>query len=419
MVTESPDYYESNMKFLKKHHLNAWQIIHDSDSAPVGEIVTGKNGKPNLKVEIEENESLFFHDTNTPEKDGNDFLKIVPENAKGTVIFQGMGLGFGPMAILEKRKDIRHLIIFELCTGIFLQALRTMDLSSLLTDPKVIICLGQDPDVKQTLSRVSRSMRLEEISMLTHNPSCQFHKEDYEALGKQIYSIANALNISANTFKSFGDRFIANRLSFLSMIHHTSLIDSLKGRFKDIPAILVAAGPSLDKNIELIRELKEKAVIISVDSALPALLAHGVTPDFVTSIDYKDLTYEKIAACAPKSEGVSLICSSWVGQKVAKVFPADNIYWTFTGGAMETWINKSLGGDLVSPGAGTVAHLNLVAAIIMGCSPIIFTGQDLAFSEKSGAKDHVKHAVLKSDDQTAAFLKNKDGGTMGRCKHRW
>lgn len=409
MKTEFQDLYESNIKLLKKNQPNAWETIQSFDSEPVGAIVMAKNGKPNLKVEKKEGEFLFFHDIHNPEKEAQDFLNIVPENAKGTVIFQGMGLGFGPVAIIEKRKDIRHLIIFELCVGIFLQALRGMDLSCLLGDPKVVICLGADPDVKQILSMVSRSMRLEEISMLTHNPSCAFQKENYEKLGKEIYSISNEFNMSANTFKAHGTTFIANRLSLLTMVHHNSLIDSLQNRFKDIPAILVAAGPSLDKNIELIREFKEKAVIISVDSALPALLASGVTPDFVTSIDYQALTYEKIAACAPKSENISLICSSWVAQKVAKIFPAENIYWTFTGGAMENWINKGLGGNLVSPGAGTVAHLNVVAAVIMGCSPVIFTGQDLSFSEKGGAKDHARHTVLKSDEQTAVFLKNKNG----------
>ncbi|WP_300456273.1 6-hydroxymethylpterin diphosphokinase MptE-like protein [Desulfobacula sp.] len=409
MTIEFQEFYESNIKLLKKNQPNAWKTIQSVNSMPVGKIVMAKNGKPNLKVETQDGQVLFFHDIHDPGKDAQDFLRIVPETAKGTVIFQGMGLGFGPLAIIEKRKDIQHLIVFELCVGIFLQALRVTDLSRLLDDPKVIICLGPDPEVEQILSAALQSMRLEEISMLTHNPSCLLDKDGYEKLGKTIYSIANQLNISSNTFKSHGATFISNRLSALSMIHHTSLIDSLKGRFKDIPAILVAAGPSLDKNIQRIREFKEKAVIISVDAALPALQANGVTPDFVTSIDYQNITYEKIASCAPKSQNISLICSSWVGQKVAKVFPARNIYWTFTGGAMENWINKGLGGNLVSPGAGTVAHLNFVAAVIMGCSPIVFTGQDLAFSEKEGANDHVKHTVLKSDDQTAIFLKNRDG----------
>jgi len=420
MITEFPDFYESNLKLLKKNHPDTWKIIQDSDSLPVGEIVIADNGKPNLKVEMNENEFLFFHDTSNPEKDGDDFLGIVPENAKGTVIFQGMGLGFGPLAIIEKRTDIQFLIIFELSPGVFLQALRVIDLTNLLKDPKVILCLGAKPDVEEVLSFAIRSMRLEEISMLTHNPSCTLDKGGYDVLGKTIYSIANALNISSNTYKSYGSAFISNRLSFLSMIHHTSLIDSLKGRFKDMPAILVAAGPSLDNNIELMREFKEKAIIICVDSALPALLAHGVTPDFITSIDYKNITYEKIAACAPKSQNASLICSSWVGQKVAKVFPAQNIYWTFTGGAMENWINKGLGGELSTPGAGTVAHLSLISAIIMGCSPVIFTGQDLAFSDKDEAKDHAKDTVLKSEDQTAAIFQQKkeliwvDGNVGGK-----
>ena len=407
MTTKSPDFYESNMKLLKNNHLQAWKMITDKSPDPIGQILIADDGMPNLSVETENKQILFFHDQRNTQREAEEFLKIVPEDAKGTVIFQGMGLGFGPVAIIKEREDIQHLILFELSVGIFLQALKATDLTPLLSDSRVIISLGENPDVGTILSGASTSMRLEEISMLTHAPSCSYQEQEYDNLGKEIYNIANQQNIAANTFKAFGSTFVTNRLSFLSMIHHTSLIDSLKDKFKNVPALLVATGPSLNKNIKYIPCFKDKAVILSVDSALPALLAKGVAPDFVSSIDYERITYEKIASSAPKSHGISLICSSWVGPKVAKIFPAENIYWTFTGGAMERWINRGLGGNLVAPGAGTVAHLNLVAAIIMGCSPIILVGQDLAFTQ--GSADHAENISLRTDDQTAGFLENKEG----------
>lgn len=408
MAAEQTGFYHKNMELLEKNHPHAWEIVRETEVAPAGTIVTSSSGEPNLKVDLPDRE-LFFHDVENPSKEGDEFLAIVPENARGAVVFRGMGLGYGPLAVIENRENIRHLIVFELCVEVFLQALAASDLSRLLSDPRVIISLGENPDVGAVFSSAALSMRLEETSMLTHNPSCQYEKEGYEALGKEIYSIANSLNISANTFKSYGSDFISNRLSFLKSIHHNSLIDSLKGKFKDVPAVLVAGGPSLNRNIQLIREFKDRAVIISADTALPALLANGVVPDFVSSIDYKNLTYEKIASSAPVSRETSLICSSWVAQKVAKIFPAQNIYWTFTGSSMESWINQGLGGNIVTPGAGTVAHLNLIAAIIMECSPVIFTGQDLSYSEQAGAGDHVANTVLTSNDKTAMMLKNQNG----------
>ncbi|MEA2060019.1 MAG: tetratricopeptide repeat protein, partial [Thermodesulfobacteriota bacterium] len=186
-------------------------------------------------------------------------------------------------------------------------------------------------------------------------------------------------------------------------------------------AILVASGPSLKKNIDLLSEFKGKAVIIAVDSALPALLKRGIEPDFVTAIDYKGHIFDKIASCAPEVDNLSLVCSSWVNKKIPKIFPARNVFWTYTGGAMEKWINQNLGGKIVTPGAGTVAHVNLITAIVMKCSPIVLIGQDLSFSESDSRTDHIDGVTIRTDNLTADMLKSKtnlkwvkanNGGTL-------
>ncbi|MEA2060020.1 MAG: hypothetical protein U9P10_05780, partial [Thermodesulfobacteriota bacterium] len=222
-------FFETNMALLEKNHNNLWKMIRETEPEPAGEIVMAENGKPNLKVETETGTELLFHHKDDPEKEAGEFLNIVPQNSRGTVIFQGMGLGYGPLAILENRENIRFLIVFELFPEIFVQALHALDLTDLLSDPRVIISIGENPQVNRGLGMAARAMRLEDVSMLKHVPSFQYDKIGYENLSTAVYHTANEFNISANTFKAYGDTFISNRLSFLSMINHTSLCDSLSG----------------------------------------------------------------------------------------------------------------------------------------------------------------------------------------------
>ena len=404
MKSDLPDFYESNLSLLEKHYPDIYKIMTESPPDPMGEIFLSPDGKPNLKVVNKEGKVINLHVATDPEAEVPQFLKMVPENSTGFVALLGMGLGYTPLALLQQRAYIRHLAVFEQEPGIFRQALQCMDLSSMLSDPRLMLSVSRDPEVPKVLAPANRALQLEAIHTLSHLPSFSFDNAAYQELSDKVFACVNSFNVGGATILGHGNLFIANRFRHLSAIHHNYLLESLKGAFSEIPAIIVAGGPSLDKNIHLLPMAKNKAVIIAADTVLPPLLAHGVSPDFVTSIDYQDLTYEKFANVAPIAKGVGLICASWVTPKVPKVFPAENVFWTFSAKPIEKWLNALLGGNILTGGAGTVAHLNLTAAIIMGCSPIIFVGQDLAFT---GNKDHAENIVLTSKTHLEKQLKQK------------
>src|SRR5678815_5014784 len=63
----------------------------------------------------------------------------------------------------------------------------------------------------------------------------------------------------------------------------------LENRHKGEPAVIVSAGPSLRKNIDLLQRLQDKAVLVAVQTTLQPLLEKGIRPHFVTSLDYHDI----------------------------------------------------------------------------------------------------------------------------------
>ena len=157
-------------------------------------------------------------------------------------------------------------------------------------------------------------------------------------------------------------------------------IGPLKNRCQNqTPGILVAAGPSLAKNIHLLAQAKRHAVIAVVGTAYKRVLAASCVPDVVTTLDYHP-------ASLPYLEGVGDY-----GDTILVASP--QAYY----GAVDTWKGRKLltGSSYIeqfvsvqrpsiTTGA-TVAHLTFHLLEHMGCNPIVLVGQDLAFSH------HVTH----------------------------
>jgi hypothetical protein len=399
------DIFKTNMKILKKSHPYTWQMIRKTQIKPVGEVILAPNGEPNLWMEDEKGNRVSLHIPENPGAEINDVLHAINENFEGTLIITGMGLGYSPLGTVEKRSSLRHLIIFEPNTGIFLQALKSKDLSNLLSDPRVILGIGQNLDIASILSPATKALQLETIQHIKHNPSFFLNFSLYNNLYKDINDHTSAANAEGNTFLKMGNDFFTNRLKHLNSIAHNHLFDDLKDKFKNKPAILVSAGPSLDENIHILKLAKNKAVIIAVDSALPSLIANNIMPDFITTIDPLELIFEKVANVISQINNVSLICMSWASSKMTKLFPTKNIFWCFGAKAIEQWMANLVGCKTITAGATSAAHLNFLSATMMGCSPIIFIGQDCSFSQ---SKSHSSNMALPIKDKINQTLKNED-----------
>ena len=399
------NYFKSNMEMLKKYHDHLWERMLTYEPELDTEVCYPKEGLPNLKITKKDGNPVFLHHEQDPELEIPQFLDMIPENASGVVLLTGMGLGYTPIAILKQRKNIHYLAVFDLVPDIFFCALKYMDLSAMLNDPRLILSVEPEPDIDAVLMPANLALQLENIHTLKHVPSFALNPERYEAISEDVYTIANHYNLGGGALLESGRTYTENRLCHLTSMYKNYIIDDLKGKFEGIPAILVAGGPSLDMNIHLLSGLKNRAVIIAVDSTLPTLLANGVSPDFMTAIDPFDMIYEKFAKVLPDMEKISLIASAWVAPKVAKVFKPDHIFWTFAGRDMENWMMELMGGTISTGGASTVAHLNLLAAVVMGCSPIVFIGQDLSYVGKAS---HASDTTLKFNKGMEGLLNSKE-----------
>lgn len=202
------------------------------------------------------------------------------------------GLGNGTFAreLLKKLDGNGVLLIYEPCAELFFYVLEHYDLTDILGAPNVSITVEgiNDNEIKNLLSNHVDWVNLRSQVYCSH----PIYDQVFEASSKNLYKILQDNNnravVNKNTDVAISRLLITNTLVNLKYLKRSNLVTDLIGKFpENVPAIIVAAGPSLDKNIDELKRAKGKAVIFAVDTAMKYLLAHEIIPDFIVTLDPK------------------------------------------------------------------------------------------------------------------------------------
>jgi len=182
-------------------------------------------------------------------------------------------------------------------------------------------------------------------------------------------------------------------------------VKSLKNKFKNLPGIVVGAGPSLDKNIQLLNQAKDKAVIIASDAALKPLVANGIVPSFVACLDPQEDITKFFKGL--NTRAMTLIAPSIVHPKVLNLWEGSVVFYSKFAPDIPTLtaIQKQVPeiGHL-TPG-GTVLSIAYDLAFQMGTDPILFVGQDLSYPRK---KTHSREGENAEENLETTFLRQQE-----------
>lgn len=110
--------------------------------------------------------------------------------------------------------------------------------------------------------------------------------EEYAAFKEQVEFRIAVARSNGNTNKKYAHRAVRNHIQNLRYLLDSYCSDDFVGLFpEELPAIIVSAGPSLEKNIHILKEAKGKAFILCVDTAIRKVLQEGIVPDMMISVD--------------------------------------------------------------------------------------------------------------------------------------
>ncbi|EOW3810230.1 6-hydroxymethylpterin diphosphokinase MptE-like protein, partial [Campylobacter jejuni] len=295
------------------------------------------------------------------------------------------GIG-NALLIKNLAKHYKHLFVFESEIELFILALSTIDLSEELKTYQVILFDAAAKDVEIHIAMVfDQQSILEYLSLYEMFISSHYYLKYYET---SILSLNELCIKSASVAIRNADitcflpllthgQFLQNIPSMLESIPFQRILSERKNKFDN--TIVVSAGPSLAKQLPLLKAYQDKAVIFCADGALSMLEKEGIIPDYVTNLDFTDLAMKFFQNKENKTSLNMLSCATHPSlvhflDNKSVVLRDDPLYQRFN-------LN-----DFGYIDTGThVSHFSYTLALALGFKNIIMIGQDLAFDEEGNS----------------------------------
>ncbi|ECZ1964056.1 motility associated factor glycosyltransferase family protein [Campylobacter jejuni] len=321
------------------------------------------------------------------------------------------GIG-NALLIKNLAKHYKHLFVFESEIELFILALSTIDLSEELKVYKVVLfdCVAKDLEIQIAMIFDQQSI-LEYLSLYEMFISSHYYLKYYETsilslnelcIKSAAVAIRNA-DISCFLPLLTHGQFLQNIPSMLESIPFQRILSERKNKFEN--AIVVSAGPSLAKQLPLLKAYQDKAVIFCADGALSMLEKEGIVPDYVTNLDFTDLAMKFFQNKENlKQSIIALECATH--PNVARSLKAENCMIILRNKALYQRFNLS---DFGYIDTGThVSHFSYTLALALGFKNIIMIGQDLAFDEKGNSHSQgFSYGEQFSGEKTVPTLKTQ------------
>ena len=187
-------------------------------------------------------------------------------------------------------------------------------------------------------------------------------------------------NDANDTLYGFDNR-IKNIEQYSEELGLKDFIDRAYSHYQKKPAVIVSSGPSLDKNVHLLREYQDKVLIFSCDGSYTTLIKNGILPHFIGSVERVKITYDAFYEGRNFDSSVILLAPAVVRPEIPRKFEGRMLSFFKDKDAYGVYFDNLLYNQKGSIWCGSsVAHLLYNAAKVMGADPIILIGQDLSYS---------------------------------------
>lgn len=287
--------------------------------------------------------------------------------------------------LLQKLDDTNIVLIYEPDAAWLDKYLEIYDYTDIFSDTRVKFFTGSAEDgalEKLIVNTINYAKRDLVEQCILPNYDILFPKQ-CEVFIELLVQRIKWLIFQRASYEEFGSKYLDNLYYAIPDMMKGYTVDQLveylaKMDISNIPAIIVSAGPSLDKNIHLLKEAKGKALIIVVDAAMRSVVRAGVQPDLVVSVDpvigMKMVGIEGIET--PNFVVMPLSARELIEKNQGKHF-YHSISYPFV---QQFYWKEGKGDGVYLASGGSVANDAFSLAVTLGFRTIVFIGQDLAFT---------------------------------------
>lgn len=343
-------------------------------------IVVSRNGEPNVEVA-----GVPYHSSYNPGREAEKFYSSYAIEKADVILHFGWGLGYAGEVLRQRAKPSARVIIFEPDEELF-SLWRTHSDGAILQDARFQFVVGGRVSQFFDEWALEGCQEMDRFLWLIWPAARQSHSVLAGSLQENFKT--RLRDRAANLLTHFQN----GRMYFENVVANFEYqgepdAGRLFGRFRNVPVVIVSAGPSLDRNIRDLRGMEDRCFILAVDTALRPLLAAGVVPHAAIIADPTELNARHVTGVIPES--TFLIAEQAVNSLALQsanrrflfglgLFP-DPLFakFGFAKTPLQVW--------------GSVATAALDLAWRMEANPIIFAGQDFGYSWD---RDYVRHTIF-------------------------
>jgi len=388
--------FDVNLEALKKEYAvlaERCKAFYSQHYQKLEEILCEKtkSDMPNLKINVN-GKYLFLHSPYDPIKEAKNWISKLDLKGVDTIAVLGIGAGYHLDVLFENFPN-KNKIVIEPDMSVFVKLMTVRDIRHLINAKNTLFIVSDDTEL---VSKIFLNLRENgEIFSVSFEELLSYrtaYGNWWLELKKEFIKYSKVHEINTNTAVVFSKDWLVNFFENMKEYPKSANLDIFESCLKGVPAVIVSAGPSLNKNIHLLKEIKNKALIISAGSAINILESHGIEPHIMVGVDGGKA--ESILFNNVKSKDIYFAYSSTVHFDGLKNYEGHKIFFKMNTFEYDNWFERQLGENSKERNSGaSVSNLAFDISRFLGCNPIILTGQDLSYSN---LQTYAEGAVLKA-----------------------
>ncbi|HED0841866.1 TPA: motility associated factor glycosyltransferase family protein [Campylobacter jejuni] len=348
-------------------------------------------GKDNLDINLKDtSDNTFLYENVIDELNSmlntyNDKYLLYP-----VLYFYGFGNGILFKALLQN-KNHQHIVVFEKDIEIIWIMFHILDFSSELQSARLMVLNTNKLEIQDYNELCSSKpffqfSRIYFLELMSHYYE-RFH-EDILGLNKKLAenfknSIVSHGNDPLDALQGI-EQFVYNLPSMITHPSYKELLSKRKG-ISDT-AIIVSTGPSLTKQLPLLKKYANKATIFCADSSYPILAKHGIKPDYVCMLERTEITAEFFNHDFGEfDKDIVFVCAGVVHPKAIEYLKGRNRKYLIIPRYLYFPIYIKLKYFDFLYNTPSVAHMACYLSLHLNHKNIIFIGQDLAYAENGNS----------------------------------
>ncbi|MBR6451858.1 MAG: motility associated factor glycosyltransferase family protein [Lachnospiraceae bacterium] len=297
------------------------------------------------------------------------------------ILLFGFGNGCMIRKLLSTIDRTNRVIVYEPDFTVLSFVMEQQDITDILGDERVTLLVRSafEGPISTKYNDILTFTDIESFQYYVYPNYNYLFLTEYLEYMQGVEDTCNSINSTQEVIGRFNEAYFLNTFANLNCFLTSRSLEDLHAKLpKDAPAIIVASGPSLDKNVAELAAAKGHAFIIAVDSALRTVLKAGITPDLCISIDPKKLTKH---FSDDRANDIPMVCRITSNREVLVNHRAIKFFVNDLNHHIQHFFSRHNILFPVLASGGSVANDAFSVAQMLGFKTIIMIGQDLAYTD--------------------------------------